>query len=391
MDGERLIDKGAWWSDDTSAEPSGPARSPVRWAVVGTVIMLPIIVPLVRHALRDEAPLVWRVLALAVLAVFTACFLTYPVVLGKRTIRVRVLFCVGMILLGWALIAVIGFETMYVLLYAIVVISMGLPPGWVLVLNGASLSAAAVLALLAPDWLRWDLGEVGTVFGISSAMFFMGRLIRAVRGLRAANEEIGTLAATAERERLARDLHDILGHSLTTITVKAGVTRRVLETSGDQGRAIAELRELEGLARSALSDVRATVSEYREVSLSGELVGARAALRAAEIGADLPHAVDNVRPELQGVFGYVLREAVTNVLRHSGAGQVKVRFGRNWMEIEDNGSATAPVTAGNGLRGLRERLDQVGGTLTAEPRPGGGLLVRAEVTERPAEISGAPA
>jgi two-component system sensor histidine kinase DesK len=188
----------------------------------------------------------------------------------------------------------------------------------------------------------------------------------------------GAADVTNERERLARDLHDILGHSLTTITVKAGLARRMLESGNDRDRALDEIREVEGLTRSALSDIRATVSEYREVSLSAEVVGARAALRAAEIDADLPHAVDNVRPDLQRTFGYVLREAVTNVLRHSKAKRVKVRFGKTWLEIEDDGQAVE-ARPGNGLRGLTERLEAVGGTLSASVRPGGGWLVRAEV------------
>jgi two-component system sensor histidine kinase DesK len=127
-----------------------------------------------------------------------------------------------------------------------------------------------------------------------------------------------------------------------------------------------------------LSDVRATVSEYREVSLSAELVGARAALRAAEIDAEFPSAVDNVHPDLQPAFGYVLREAVTNVLRHSGAHRVKVRLGRTWMEIEDDGVGVVTASPGNGLRGLQERLAEVGGRLNAAARPEGGFLVRAD-------------
>jgi two-component system sensor histidine kinase DesK len=117
--------------------------------------------------------------------------------------------------------------------------------------------------------------------------------------------------------------------------------------------------------------------------LSVEIVGARAALRAADIDADLPFAVDNLSPDLQQTFGYVLREAVTNVLRHSGARRVQVRLGKTWMEIEDDGAGTVVtsggVTPGNGLRGLEERLAQVGGTICAAPRSEGGFLVRAEL------------
>jgi two-component system sensor histidine kinase DesK len=162
----------------------------------------------------------------------------------------------------------------------------------------------------------------------------------------------------------------------------------VLESSGDIPRAVQEIREVEGLTRSALSDVRATVTEYREVSLPAEIAGARAALRAAEIEADLPHAVDNVRAELRTTFGYVLREAVTNVLRHSGASRVKVRLGCDWLEVEDDGTATE-VVVGNGLRGLSERLEAVGGTLRTTVRPGGGLAVRAEIPD--AAVAAVPA
>jgi two-component system sensor histidine kinase DesK len=272
-----------------------------------------------------------------------------------------------------------------VVIYATAVVVFLLPAGWALILDVAAL-AVVIVVLLATTGLGGKLGDLGSAASVTLAMFFMANLIRAVRRLEQANEEIATMAVTNERERMARDLHDILGHSLTTITVKAGVARRVLESSADIPRAVEEIHEVEALTRSALSDVRATVSEYREVSLSTELVGARAALRAADIDAELPHAVDNVRPEFQRTFGYVLREAVTNVLRHSGASRVKVRLGRNWIEIEDDGKATE-VKAGNGLQGLTERLSAIGGTLRTSVRSGGGLLVRAEVsvlTEEPA-------
>jgi two-component system sensor histidine kinase DesK len=280
-----------------------------------------------------------------------------------------------MIVLGLILFVLFGMVP-WVILYATGVTLFALPAAWALLIDGSALAVIAIM-LQVSGKIQDDYGDLITVASVTLTLFFMSRLVFAVRALQTANREIATLAVTAERARMARDLHDILGHSLTTITVKAGVARRVLESSGDIGRAITEIREVEGLTRSALSDVRATVSENREVSLSAELAGARVALSAAEIDADLPFAVDNVSPELQRTFGYVLREGVTNVPRHSGARRVKVRLGDTWMEIEDDGAGAA-VTPGNGLRGLAERLAEVGGTIRAAPRSGGGFLVRAD-------------
>jgi two-component system sensor histidine kinase DesK len=350
--------------------------------VLGVLFLLPIIIPAVRAATRPETTVGQAVLGLAFIVVYGGCYVFFPRILFRKpALRTKLAFCIGLLALGWTAMLVPHQGSVYVLLYGMAVIAFGLPPGWVLILDGSSLLALLLVVELNVG-VNGSASDVGTLGGIIAAMFAMGRLLHTVRSLRAAHDEIATLAVTGERERLARDLHDILGHSLTTITVKAGLARRVLERGNDTGRALTEIGEVEHLARSALSDVRATVSEYREVSLSAELVGARAALRAAEIEADLPHAVDNVRPDLQQPFGYVLREAVTNVLRHSGAKHVKVRFGKTWLDIEDDGVGAPPDACGNGLRGLAERLGQIGGTLRAEPRPGGGFVLRAEV--RPA-------
>jgi len=200
--------------------------------------------------------------------------------------------------------------------------------------------------------------------------------------LRAARDRIATLAIEEERARMARDLHDVLGHSLTTITVKAGLARRVLESSGDRDRAVGEIADVEHLSRQALVEVRATVSGYRTASLTNELVGAREALRAAEITADLPHAVDNVAVEFQEPFAYVLREGVTNVIRHSGATRCEIRLGESWIEIHDNGSRGSTVDngqRGHGLIGLAERLAPLGGSVHAGPAEDGGFRLRATV------------
>ncbi|MGW4395054.1 sensor histidine kinase [Amycolatopsis nivea] len=371
-----LNDRSSWWDDPLPDPGRGPHK--VGWPLFSAAFLLPFLIPATRGLIVDPGPLGVRILLGVLLYAYAACYAWFPAAFGKPR-RVKLWFGGGMLALG-LVCALVTDASPYVLLYATATLAFLFPAAWSVIFNGTALGLL-VLVL----WLRGDLSEhlsdVITVASVTSAMFFMANLIRVIRRLELANQEIGTLAVANERERVARDLHDLLGHSLTTITVKSGLARRVLESSGDIGRAVQEIREVEGLTRSALSDVRATVSEYREVSLPAEIAGARAALRAAEVDADLPHAVDNVRAELQSTFGYVLREAITNVLRHSGAKQVRVRLGRDWLEIEDNGRATGDVVPGNGLRGLSERLAAIGGTVTARARPGGGWVVRAEVPE----------
>lgn len=222
---------------------------------------------------------------------------------------------------------------------------------------------------------------------IISTLLGVNRMSRTVQKLQAARAEIRALAVANERARLARDLHDVLGHSLTTITVKTGLARRLLESGADVERVRDELRDTEQLSRRALADIRATVSGQRRMSLAAELVVARSALRAAGVEADLPHAVDDVATGLEEPLAYVLREGVTNVVRHSGAGRCTVRLGARWLEVSDDGDGrggqggpdSSDGSDGNGLTGLRERLAAVHGTIEAGPRPGGGYRLRAEV------------
>ncbi|RZS43417.1 two-component system sensor histidine kinase DesK [Herbihabitans rhizosphaerae] len=349
-----------------------------RWTPPAAFFLLFMLVPGV-PGLLDDGMTTHTVVSLILLTAYSGAYLVFPVVMWGRSIAARVLLCCGLLLLGGGVVVAMGPDSLTVMIYATAVIAFAMPFGWALSLNGAAILTLVVIQLVEGTFVE-NIGVLVTVVSITIALFFMGQLIQTIRQLRNAQDEIATLAVSAERERLARDLHDILGHSLTTITVKAGLARRVLESQADTARAIEEIREVEGLSRRALSDVRATVSDYREVSLSAELVGARAALRAAEIDADLPHAVDNVRSDLQGPFGYVLREAITNVVRHSGARTVTVRLGPTWIEVTDDGAGSGSATPGNGLRGLSERLRGVGGKIESGPVEGGGFRLTARVS-----------
>jgi two-component system sensor histidine kinase DesK len=181
------------------------------------------------------------------------------------------------------------------------------------------------------------------------------------------------MAVSQERTRFARDLHDILGHSLTVITVKAELAGRLVELAPD--RAGAEIADIERLARDALADVRVAVSGYREANLAAELVSARAALDAAGIEAELPTAVDDVPGERSELFGWAVREGVTNVIRHSGAARCRVLVRAEEIRIEDDGR-TRPAADGNGVNGLRERAEKLGAGVTVGRSDLGGFLLR---------------
>jgi two-component system sensor histidine kinase DesK len=235
---------------------------------------------------------------------------------------------------------------------------------------------AVVVPAIVPGWSEGLDGTDGFAIAIVSlAMYGFFSVIRANRALTEARAEVGVLAAEAERNRIARDLHDLLGHSLTTITVKAGLARKLAGT--DPARAAVEIAEVEDLARRSLGDVRAAVSSYREVSLTGELASGRELLRAAGVDAELPPATDVVRAEHHELFGWVVREGLTNVVRHARASRCVVALGTDWVEIVDDGAGVA-AAPGSGLDGLRERVEAAGGHVEVGPTAGGWRL-RVEV------------
>lgn len=215
-----------------------------------------------------------------------------------------------------------------------------------------------------------------TIVLVSLAMHGFFSLVHSNIELDEARAEVARLAAENERSRIARDLHDLLGHSLTTITVKAGLARRLAE-HGEIERAAREVTEVEELSRRTLGEVRAAVSGYRDVTLGSELANAREVLRSAGIQLTLPGAVDLVDDDASELFGWVVREAITNVVRHSRATRCTITLGARWIEITDDGRGGVGG-AGNGLCGLSERVAAAGGSVDAQGSPSG-WRVRAEL------------
>ena len=178
------------------------------------------------------------------------------------------------------------------------------------------------------------------------------------------------LEMVSERERIAHDVHDVLGHSLTVITLKADLARKLLHADPD--RADAELEAIAQLSRSSLAEVRSTVTRLRIPDFSGEIQASERALQTASVTAKLPDAERALSAVgvNSSLFSWVLREAVTNIVRHSQAGFCEVRVSNTGLEILDNGvGIPAEYAAGSGIKGMKSRVESAGGTLIIEDAP----------------------
>jgi two-component system sensor histidine kinase DesK len=189
--------------------------------------------------------------------------------------------------------------------------------------------------------------------------------------LMAAEQDLSELAVQEERARIARDLHDILGHSLTVISVKAELAERLFDD--DPERARAELTDLQRLSRDALADVRSTAQGIRGISLPGEIASARMALESAGIEPLLPTVADEVPSRWRELFAWTLREGVTNVIRHSEASKCEVELDAERIRVTDDGRGVDRGDddgSGNGLEGLRQRARLAGAIVTTSSGPG---------------------
>ncbi|MEW2255215.1 sensor histidine kinase [Streptomyces sp. NPDC047869] len=217
-------------------------------------------------------------------------------------------------------------------------------------------------------------------------------LSEAVRELRAAREELARRAVEKERLRFSRDLHDLLGHTLSVIVVKSEAARRLAPR--DMDAALGQIGDIESVGRQALTEIREAVTGYREGSLATELARARSALSAASVEPVVRRSGTPLTPAAEALLGWVVREAVTNVVRHSDATRCEMTIDSTVEQVRltvtDNGTGGAAPRAaegigGTGLAGLTERLAAAGGCLTAGPSPRGGFTVTAELPVEPAE------
>jgi two-component system, NarL family, sensor histidine kinase DesK len=198
--------------------------------------------------------------------------------------------------------------------------------------------------------------------------------------LKLSHDEVRRLAATAERERIGRDLHDLLGHTLSLITLKLELSRKLFER--DPAASRRELEEAECVARHALAEVRSAVTGFRATDLAAELASARLLLESTSVHLDYDLPPPGLSPDIERGLALVLREAVTNIARHAQAGTAQVRFTRDGSQLRvlvvDDGRGGIDGD-GNGLSGMRERVAKLGGTLAIDSPRGHGTRLQLQV------------
>jgi two-component system sensor histidine kinase DesK len=221
----------------------------------------------------------------------------------------------------------------------------------------------------------WGFGTFFTVV-VGGTNLFMAQKMRANSKLQLAHEEIEQLAKVAERERIARDLHDVLGHTLSVIVLKTELAGRLINT--DPARAAAEVADVEQIARKALSEVREAIGGYRAEGLAAEIKRAQNTLAVAGVTLICEEKAPPLNPEEETVMSLILREAVTNVVRHAQASECVMRFvtedRKTALVVEDNGRGGIRAE-GNGLRGMRERIEALGGRFAIDGTQGTRLTI----------------
>ncbi len=216
-----------------------------------------------------------------------------------------------------------------------------------------------------------------TMIGLMN--IYQAELRKKNQQLKHTEQELQHMARAAERERIARDLHDVMGHTFSMITIKAQLARKLIDADASQAKQ--ELQELEDASRKALAEVRSAVSGYRQRSLQEELVMAKNLLHAAELSPQVqPETIPGLPKEIDQALAYLVREAVTNVVKHSDATECQVSLSQNQNQLEltiaDDGKVDN-YHEGNGIKGMRERLQNINGKLRVSVE--NGFNIRATV------------
>lgn len=339
------------------------ARDPwQRWGWLIPVFWLFFFYYPITGLLKSDAPPAAVILGWLMLAVFAVAYVLGFIsgmrfgdtATGARLARV----CLAAIVLGALLmIPALGWYVLSVAPFVMAYAGFGFG-GWLhWVTTGVCVVAAVLFFVLHPDATGSGV-LLFVVLLMAVVVSLMSWLIRKSFEREQTNIQ---LVASQERESIARDVHDLIGHSLTVIKLKSALASRLIET--DPERARAEIAEIEALAGEAISGVRSTVTGLRTNDLDAQLGLSRDALRAANISLAVEGATSALSPAQALTASWVLREATTNVLRHSGASAVVVSFAPGTMSVRDNGGGIQGE-AGNGLRGMTERASAAGAELT---------------------------
>lgn len=331
------------------------ARSPwERWAWVFAGVWLAFLAYPVMATFASTDSVVVRSVGLLLIAAFG---LVYVAGFGWWDYRPWLVF--GLLLvLALALVPIIGVEAIGLTPYLGVFSALQVPSPW-WPRTTVAVALVPLLSLVAGDGFPGFFLLI--VWPIIVGMVLMRIFTDAERS---SEESRAELAMVAERERVARDVHDVLGHSLTALSVKAELAARLIDV--DPARAKAELESIQTTARQALAEVRATVGGLRAGNLEAELAAAPLVLADAGISATVVGDVTDTDPRHRALMAWVLRESITNVVRHAQAQGVVIELGPAGITVTDDGAGCSG-SEGNGLRGMRERVGGAGGTLDVAP------------------------
>lgn len=250
------------------------------------------------------------------------------------------------------------------------------------------LFVALVLMAIQTFWLKLHIMFFVTTAVMASMLvlytLYSRSIERSNQSLKLSQQEVQRLAQSAERERIGRDLHDVLGHTMSLIVMKSELASRLFDR--DPNAAAVQIREVEKIARDSLGQIRMAVAGIRLAGIETELANARLSLLSADIQLHYQLAPIELSTEVETVLALAVREAVTNIIRHSDARRVEVELVKNknnlQLQISDDGKNTL-VTPGHGLSGMRERLELLGGRLEIDTGPHGGvrLILSCPITE----------
>lgn len=368
-------------TDDTRNLPSPPPSPWDRFGwLMGGIWLLFLAFPLAA-VLTSSLTAGVKAAAIALLAAFAAVYVYGFVRLNRAGwgSTARWSFLTALVLLTFAFSLFSGIDALSLVPYVVAFVMFTQPVPRAFWLTGAILVLTTLILLVT------DMLTARPVFLLIPIMVaLVTGLIRWIDDRQ--DRHLGLereLNLVAERERVARDVHDVLGHSLTVITVKSELAERLVDADPDAAKA--ELAQIRSMTREALAEIRATVAGLRVARLADELASARTALADAGIAAEVPTEVDVVDPRHRLVLAWVLREAVTNVVRHAQASRCTVELGSDSLVVTDDGVGPPPALTsagrgllssraggGTGLRGVAERVQGAGGTLSVSAVEGGG-------------------
>ncbi|MBM3818317.1 MAG: sensor histidine kinase [Acidimicrobiia bacterium] len=294
---------------------------------------------------------------------------------GPRPLRLTATIAIAV--LGFALMPINPGANTYVI-FSAAGIPFALRPRGALVYLAVLVAGVCLVMIWLPPGGRYWIGMTTIVLagGVGGMNVFQAERIRQHAALLRAHEDVEEMAKLAERERIARDLHDLLGHTLSVITLKSELASKLAES--DPGRAMQEIRDVERVSRDALSEVRRAVEGYQQHGLHGQLQSAANVLTAAGVRLETHIAPVSLPARYETVLALALREAMTNIVRHAASTRCVVRLAADdrtiVLTVEDDGRG-GPVVEGIGLSGMRGRVAELGGRVDIDGRNGLRLVV----------------